>query len=160
MRHAKSDWSNPTLLDADRPLNKRGKKAAMQMGQWLSENNCAPDYVICSTATRARETLGRIKLCIEIAGNDIEYDKKLYQASLPTLLQILQTAPWEKGTIMLLGHNPEMEALLVYLCGDNKIPLSITGKMLPTASIAVLEMPSEITESSANLKIIVRPKEI
>ena len=159
MRHAKSDWSNPALSDADRPLNKRGKKAAVLMGQWLTDHHYLPNYVICSTAQRTRETLGRIRLSAEIAGKDIKYEKKLYQATLPTLLQTLENSPWQKGTIMLLGHNPEMESLLNYLC-DGNIKPSKTGKLFPTGSIAVIHLAGEITESSGNLIDIARPKEL
>ena len=95
----------------------------------------------------------------EIAGKDIKYEKKLYQATLPTLLQTLENSPWQKGTIMLLGHNPEMESLLNYLC-DGNIKPSKTGKLFPTGSIAVIHLAGEITESSGNLIDIARPKEL
>ena len=159
MRHAKSDWNNPKLSDADRPLNKRGKKAAIQMGQWLQANNYVPNYVICSTATRTRETLGRLRLCIDIDGKDIKYEKKLYQTSANTLIDILQNAPWHKGSIMLLGHNPELEDVLTYLCGHDITP-SATGKLFPTGSIAVIETTKELQKLGGQLKLIARPKEI
>ncbi len=57
LRHAKSSWNDPSLADHDRPLKKRGRKAAPRMGRWLQENGLRPDCVLCSTATRARETL-------------------------------------------------------------------------------------------------------
>lgn len=159
MRHAKSDWNNPKLSDADRPLNKRGKKAAIQIGQWLQDNNLVPNFVLCSTATRTRETLGQIRLCTNIDNKDIKYDESLYLSTLDSLLHKLKTAPWDKEKIMLLGHNPELEELLSYLCGDD-IALSKTGKLFPTASIAVIELNNEITQLGGQLKSLVRPKEL
>ena len=39
IRHAKSSWENPELDDFDRPLNERGKKAILLIGNFLKENN-------------------------------------------------------------------------------------------------------------------------
>ena len=56
IRHAKSDWSNPTLDDFDRPLNERGKTNAPFIGDLLREKGVFPDVIISSPAYRARET--------------------------------------------------------------------------------------------------------
>ena len=55
MRHAKSDWGSG-LADHERPLNKRGTKAAAAMGKALAAMEEIPDLVISSTATRAATT--------------------------------------------------------------------------------------------------------
>ena len=49
MRHAKSDWSGPNTADHDRPINKRGQKNAMQVGEWMQKNNYIPQKIISST---------------------------------------------------------------------------------------------------------------
>ena len=56
MRHAKSSWDDPDVADHDRPLNKRGKKDAPRMGQWLAEQGLTPEVIVTSTAKRARKT--------------------------------------------------------------------------------------------------------
>ena len=56
LRHAKSSWKDIGLRDFDRPLNKRGKKDAPRMGQFLAEQDLTPDQIITSAATRARLT--------------------------------------------------------------------------------------------------------
>ena len=33
LRHAKSSWNDRELDDFDRPLNRRGREAALRMGQ-------------------------------------------------------------------------------------------------------------------------------
>src|SRR5436309_2529349 len=60
LRHAKSSWKDPGLDDHDRPLNKRGRQAAKIMATYLRRSEITPDVVICSTATRAKETLDPI----------------------------------------------------------------------------------------------------
>ena len=54
MRHAKSSWKDSSLSDHQRPLNKRGKKAAPLMGSILNQQELIPDIILCSTAKRAR----------------------------------------------------------------------------------------------------------
>ena len=56
MRHAKSDYP-PGVADHDRPLAPRGIREAGLAGDWLRANTPAIDAVLCSTATRARQTL-------------------------------------------------------------------------------------------------------
>ena len=46
VRHAKSSWDYPELSDIDRPLNKRGKKNAPEMGQRLAAENISLDLDI------------------------------------------------------------------------------------------------------------------
>ena len=60
LRHAKSSWKELGLNDHDRPLNKRGRQAAKIMATFLRRSEITPDVVICSTATRAKETLDPI----------------------------------------------------------------------------------------------------
>ena len=56
MRHAKSSWKHPTLSDFERPLNKRGKRAAPLMGSRIKSQGLRPGAIISSSAVRARET--------------------------------------------------------------------------------------------------------
>ena len=62
MRHAKSDWGDPMLPDHDRPLNKRGRRAASALGHWMREAGLRPDQILCSSATRTQETCARLAL--------------------------------------------------------------------------------------------------
>ena len=57
MRHAKSSWANPDLIDFDRGLNDSGNRAAQAMATHLSQEMPLPDMIICSSAQRTRETL-------------------------------------------------------------------------------------------------------
>ena len=56
LRHAKSSWKDPELTDHDRALNKRGKREARRIGELLRDENIIPEFVISSTAVRARRT--------------------------------------------------------------------------------------------------------
>jgi len=56
VRHAKSSWDDPGLLDLERPLNKRGKRDAPFMGERLKKYKVKPDLIISSPAKRAMKT--------------------------------------------------------------------------------------------------------
>jgi phosphohistidine phosphatase len=49
LRHAKSSWKHPELSDPDRPLNKRGKRQAPEMGTRIHTENLTPDQLTGQT---------------------------------------------------------------------------------------------------------------
>ena len=57
LRHAKSSWSDPSLADMDRPLARRGRKAAMKMAKEFRRREIRPQLVLCSSSRRTQETL-------------------------------------------------------------------------------------------------------
>ncbi len=102
-RHAKSDWSDPSLPDHDRPLNGRGQRAATELGQWLVSRDYLPDQVLCSDACRTRETWAAIARSLSDAP-DADLIAALYHAEAATMLQHLKGATGQ--TVMMIGHNP------------------------------------------------------
>ncbi|MBV2359880.1 histidine phosphatase family protein [Thalassococcus sp. CAU 1522] len=98
MRHAKSDWSFD-LQDHERPLNKRGRRSAKALGDWLRAQGHLPDQVLCSTAKRTRETLDLLNL-----DAPAQFDRALYHAGPETLMEVLQDATGD--CVLMLGHNP------------------------------------------------------
>ncbi|WP_137701629.1 SixA phosphatase family protein [Marimonas lutisalis] len=101
MRHAKSSWDNPALDDHERPLNPRGKRSAVALGKWLSDKGHTPDIVLCSTATRTRETLDGLRLGVV----PIKYLDALYHASTMVMLETLR----DHGAgqcVLIVTHNP------------------------------------------------------
>lgn len=143
LRHAKSDWADPTLADHDRPLAARGRDAAPKMGAWLKTHGPRPELVLCSTATRARQTLA---LALEALGDTPEtrFDRGLYLAGGAGVLARLRQAPDAAGTVMVVGHNPDLEQLARRLAttGD-KTALARLAEKYPTAGLAVIELPVE-----------------
>ncbi|MCM2563223.1 histidine phosphatase family protein [Lutimaribacter sp. EGI FJ00015] len=99
MRHAKSDWSSGTTRDHDRPLNPRGTRAARAMGDWLRLHGYAPGQVLCSTATRTRDTLANLGL-----DAPVDYLPALYHAEPWDMLDALRGAA--APTVLMIGHNP------------------------------------------------------
>jgi phosphohistidine phosphatase len=154
-RHAKSSWKDESLPDHDRPLNKRGKREAPRMGEKLREEGLQPDLVLCSTAVRARETA---RLALEAADYDgeVEYREELYSFEPGAYLNALSQLSDEIDQVMVVGHNPAMEALVTGLTGEHQT--------MSTAALAQVELPVEKWNEisfgmQAGLVNLWRPKE-
>lgn len=160
MRHAKSDWDSGALGDFDRPLSNRGKRDAPRMGRWLLGSKLIPDWVISSPAVRAKDTA--VKVCKELGveRSAIHWETEIYGAELGQLLQVLARCPASKRLVLLVGHNPGLEALVKYLAGEPE-GLPRTGNLMPTAAIACLALPEDWTAlqpAIGRLEVLTYPK--
>jgi phosphohistidine phosphatase len=131
LRHAKSSWADPDIADHDRPLNARGRTAAALVGRHMHEQTPAPDLVLCSSATRTRQTLQLLELG---AGAQVRFEDELYGAGAAGLLAQLRAVPATVGTVLLIGHNPGIEDLTRMLDRDGLTSV----QKFPTAALAVL----------------------
>lgn len=161
LRHGKSSWDTDAD-DFDRPLEDRGKRGAQRVGVWLWQQDLRPDVVISSPAERALVTAQKVCKAMGQGSDEIVRDRRVYAASLTELLQVLADAPAEAARVMLVGHNPGLEELLVYLTG-NQVKYPRDGKLLPTATLVHLNMPhtwSGLAPGSASLRTLTRPKSL
>lgn len=134
LRHAKSSWGDAARADFDRPLSKRGRHDAPRMGHWLHQQRLQPDYVVSSPARRARQTALRVCPELGLDPATIHWDSTLYDASVEALLAVLGGCPATARRVLLIGHNPGLEQLLLWLCPQTTIPSD--GKLLPTGAVA------------------------
>ncbi|WP_242471080.1 SixA phosphatase family protein [Thiocystis violacea] len=162
LRHAKSDWESLVSTDFERPLAKRGKSDAPKVGAWLYREGLVPDHVVSSPAERARQTAAKVCKRLDFKKKRIIWDEDLYEAGLPALLGVLSRCPEQAVTVLIIGHNPGLEELLMYLVGED-LEHPDDGKLLPTATVARLEMPddwSRLGPGSAQLVSITRPRSL
>lgn len=126
VRHAKSSWKDAILSDYDRPLNKRGKQNAPEMGQRLAEKAILPDWLLSSPAKRAKHTAQAMASALGYPENKIHWLEELYHASSNYLLSQLQNISDQYESVMLVGHNPGLTELQNILCAD-KIDTIVTA---------------------------------
>ncbi len=106
-RHAKSDWDNPLHSDHERPLNKRGRKAAPRIGGWLAGNGFLPEQALVSDAVRTRETWAL--LSAELPASVVtSFVPALYGAGPEVMLAELRRA--SAPSVIMIGHNPGIAA--------------------------------------------------
>ncbi len=162
LRHAKSDWGDPSLTDFDRPLAKRGLKDAPIMGQVIADFNVVPDKILSSPAKRAKQTA-------EKAAKACGYNKSItwldsfYHGSSDILIGALAALPDTIERAMLVGHNPTMEEtvsdLLVGHGSDWRQGLEIR---IPTAALLCLDLNvmtwSDLEPGDATLRWFLIPR--
>ncbi|MFF4253563.1 SixA phosphatase family protein [Streptomyces sp. NPDC001663] len=137
LRHAKSDWP-AGVHDHKRPLAARGRRDAPAAGRALAEIDCLPDLALCSTAVRARQTWD---LASAQWGTPppVRHDPRLYAAEVSDLLAVVHEVSAEVETLLLVGHNPGLEELVLELAEDSlDDALDEVKVKFPTSAIAVL----------------------
>ncbi|MFO1188808.1 MAG: histidine phosphatase family protein [Alphaproteobacteria bacterium] len=137
-RHAKAERGATEGADFGRPLAPRGRRDAAGIGRALAALGPAPDLVLCSAATRAKETWA-------LAGGAFEPRPKvlmrrdLYLADAGAVLAVIKEAGGHAATLVVVGHNPGLQDLLLELIGssDPAARRKIADKF-PTAAAAVV----------------------
>ena len=161
LRHAKSAWDDPSLRDRDRPLAPRGRKAAKRVGRWAGRRGIRPQLVVCSSATRAQQTLERV--LPGLGEPTVWVEATLYAAGAETLLARIRALPGEVDDAMLVGHNPGLHELLLLLAAPGPLR-ERADERLPTGSLAELETGVErwadVTPGTARLTELVLPREL
>ena len=118
IRHAKSSWKNPGLRDFDRPLNKRGKADAPEMGRRLAQRSLMPDRLLSSPAKRAIRTAEIIADAIGFPAGRISHMDRLYGAGAADLMGILRELDDGDDIVYLVGHNPGLTDLINSISSD------------------------------------------
>lgn len=164
LRHAKSSWDDPVERDFDRPLNGRGHRAARRMGDWLAGQGLAFGAVLASPALRIRQTVEDVEAAL---GTRLApaWDRRIYMASAATLLDIIRETPDSVDHLLLIGHNPGLEDLLLLLSAGDPGDLRREAEAkYPTAAFATLQLPVDrwaaVGEGGATLARFVRPRDL
>lgn len=163
-RHAKSSWDDAIPRDFDRPLNRRGERAAATMGRHVAALGHHFDHIVASPAVRCVETLERFAEGYGDIGEP-NWDRRIYLASCATLLDVVHDIPDTAAFVMMCGHNPGMEDMVL-----NLVPANAGGarddveEKFPTAAYAVLAIDvtswRDIGWQSATLELFVRPRDL
>jgi len=155
LRHAKSSWDDTRLDDLDRPLNDRGEHAAPMMGRVMSEKGFEPDAIVASPAMRAKTTAELARSGGEFKAA-IRFDERIYEAGVQMLIDVISETDEADASLMIVGHNPGMEALIRVLTGKTTA--------MPTAALAVIDLGinkwRDIGPDSGTLVDVLCPKEI
>ena len=131
VRHAKSSWKDPRLSDHQRPLNKRGKKAAPEMARRLKGLGLQPDVIVSSDARRALDTAAAMAEGLDLPKEVIRPMPELYGAASSEILEIVLQFDDSWQQAMVVGHNPGFTEL-----ANRFYPQTIAN--VPTAGVVEL----------------------
>jgi phosphohistidine phosphatase len=153
LRHGKSSWGDPALDDHDRPLKRRGRRGARSIGRQLRESGILPDLALSSTARRARSTARR---CLTASGAQarLELTRDLYGTGATRYIEeIERRAGGQHATVMVVGHNPDVEQLVEALTGEPTV--------LKTAYLAAVSLDidswADLATARGRLRCLLRP---
>lgn len=162
LRHAKSTWDDPVSRDFDRPLNMRGRRAAQTVGREMREQQLLFDRVLASPARRVIETLEDMEAGYG-QGLDPEYDQRIYLASPDILLDLIHDTKDEVNRLLIVGHNPGLERLVLMLTHSGGLRDEVEIKY-PTATLAEIALPLEhwndVKEGMGTLARFIRPRDL
>jgi len=156
VRHAKSSWSDPDLADFDRPLNKRGRRDLPVSARRFAAACPVPGRIVSSPAARALATARGFADALGIAPDAIVEDRRIYEASHASLLEVIRGQPESVGDLVLVGHSPGIADLAHALCG------APDGKF-PTCAILRMRIPdgrwADLGQGDGELRLFDTPKE-
>ncbi len=172
LRHAKSSWDEPGLDDHERPLAPRGRRAVKLIAEYVREHEIAPALVLCSTARRAQETLEAVHPTGEVL-----IEREIYGASCSELIERLRQVPEATPSVMLIGHNPSLQVLVLRLAkppagtngcaaasrGATETDLDHIERKFPTGALAELSFAcgwDALGPGRARLDAYVSPKQL
>lgn len=163
LRHAKSDWEDEVQRDFDRPLNPRGRKAALLVGREMRRHHLRFDRIIASPAVRVVETLADIA---DGYGAPIApaYDQYLYLAPASLLLDRVRATHDSTATLLVVGHNPGIEELALLLTeAEDRCHQDIAVKY-PTASLVEIHLPvdrwADVGKGVGTIARFIRPRDL
>ncbi|MEY2884748.1 MAG: hypothetical protein RL490_2472 [Pseudomonadota bacterium] len=168
LRHAKSGYDDPLLRDFDRPLNDRGRRAAMTVGAWLrqaQDKGDMPDFdhVAASPAVRCRQTIEGVEAGMHARLAPI-YESRIYLSSSATLVELIAGFDAHHDHALLVGHNPGLEDLLLELVPPGGRMREEAELKYPTATLARLDLDIErwaqVDGGRAVLAQFIRPRDL
>lgn len=161
LRHAKAGPYSAD--DFSRQLAPRGRRNAPAMGEKLAAVGCEPERVLCSAGRRAVETMCGVLPSLP-ADLSVHVLHRLYTFSPGAVLQCLRELPEDSRDIMVVGHNPALQELALYLAGDGEEDaFAILHGKFPTCAVAELEFKDsphsqDWKEGSAYLRRVLTPR--
>jgi phosphohistidine phosphatase len=163
LRHAKSGWDDPVARDFDRPLNRRGRRAAHAIGAEMRAQALVFDRVLASPARRVVETIEAITETY--GGLTPDYDERIYLATTETLIELIHGVDEKVDHLLVIGHNPGLERLALMLSGGGESALRDRIEVkYPTATLAEIALDVEgwwqVDKGTGRIVRFIRPRDL
>lgn len=160
LRHVKSDQDGSP--DHGRVLSTRGRRQAPVVAEHLRVTGRVPQFVLCSTAARTRETWDLV--AADLGGSDAEvrYLDALYLADVGDVLDLVRGVPEEIADVLVVGHEPTTSEVASLLAGpgSDRAALAVVGVGVSTASLALLTTDApwvDLASGVATLSAVLTP---
>ncbi|ESQ88706.1 phosphohistidine phosphatase [Asticcacaulis sp. AC460] len=141
MRHAKAEKDAPSGEDFDRRLSGRGREEAASVATALKAYGLKPDFALVSAAARTRDTFAQVEGVFGTINALVSKD--LYHAGADAMRRALEKHENDGDCILLVGHNPGVQALVADYLFEGAAGADIIEKVrggYPTATATVFEV--------------------
>jgi phosphohistidine phosphatase len=159
LRHAKAAPAVGSDPDLARPLTDKGNKQISQIGPIFLKFKKVPERIVSSPAARALQTAKGLARVIDWTGDEVVLDTRIYEASVATLIAILQEQSETVEHVVLVGHNPGLEMLISALCSGDDGRLNLH---FPTGGVAHIELEvarwRQVRWGCGILRLLVSPR--
>lgn len=144
LRHAHAEPRPTAYADFDRPLNERGREEAEAVAAYCQTKGLTFDFVMCSAALRAQETVEALRPML--ATGAIEISEKFYNIPEDQILSHLKHLPHNTEKVLYVGHNPGVAFAILRLAqsfpaflNEGVHPATLVGFQLPVDNWKDLE---------------------
>ena len=144
LRHGKTEDSRAGHRDDARRLTPAGEQQAAELGDHLRREHVQPDVVLCSSATRARQTVQALGLKARVEVTD-----RLYQAGGDEILALIRDLDDDIEHVLVGGHSPALPAVAQELADpDTSDPeaLGTLERHFPAGALATLSVDGTWSE--------------
>jgi phosphohistidine phosphatase len=159
LRHAETEDVRPGSRDSQRRLTPDGERHAEDVGDYLREQGITIDAVLCSSATRAEQTLELLKLGDQLAPDRVTIAERFYNAGADTLIDALRDLPADCRVAILVGHAPGAPGLVHDMADPDtsaSAAVSAIESRFPAATLATLEFDGDWSEIEGGSLVSVR----
>jgi phosphohistidine phosphatase len=166
LRHAKAQPQDGSTEDFDRTLMLIGMQDAGAMARHLRKTDSRVDLILCSSSARTMQTA---ELVLQELESEIEYRENLYLAEAPKIVAAVRAAPASAASLMVVGHNPGLEACATFLAREpvrrkERARHEALEEKFPTCALAILDFDvgrwRDVEQGAGKLVDFVRPKDL
>lgn len=152
LRHARAEASASSGRDEDRRLTPDGRTACHALQAWFRNHPASlPGTILVSPARRTVETAQTAFERLDLAA--FQDEPSLWNASVGDLVALIQRYESGSQPLLLVGHNPGLEDLVIWLCGSIPVPGMKPG------TLAIIDLDPPLRPGSGRLEHFVQPRD-
>jgi phosphohistidine phosphatase len=144
LRHAQTEDSRPGFPAHARRLTPEGERQAAQLGNDLRRQQVEIDLVVCSSATRAQQTVQAMRTNAPVVVSD-----RLYSAGGDEIIALVRELDEDVAHVLVVGHAPGLPSVVHELADpqtSDPEALATIDRRFPVGALATLAVTGEWSE--------------
>jgi len=135
VRHAEAEPERTT--DAERRLTEKGKRQAEKLGRFCLQQGLAVDAIFSSPLVRAVQTAEPVAQALK---TKVHCSPELASGMTPGRLRAFLEAQKDSGSLMIVGHEPDLSEGAADLLGHPAVRLELKKGSLLRLSFAEMKL--------------------